>query len=174
MRSLKSASSSSTPTLKGKRKLAQTKDYPDSPPATPPHHNNGKTTTTRVTKKQVFDLNSPPAKRRRSSDRIANKTAGQKRQSMEDDDGFVFTRPSKQKRKLAVAEEVDAVPKVRQSTKPSFMDFTEVPLLLRGLLKIDPCCYEKSISTVPTTETHSPANGYNYRSQRYVCSATSL
>jgi hypothetical protein len=127
MRSLKSASSTST--LKGKRKIGQTKDYPESPPATPPHHN-GKTTTTRVTKKQVFELNSPPAKRRRSSDRIASKT-GQKRQSMEDDDGFVFTRPAKQKRKL-VAEEVEAEPKVRQPTKPSFMDFAEVTFSCEG------------------------------------------
>ena len=159
MRSLKSTSSTST--LKGKRKLAQTKDYPDSPPATPPHHN-GKTTTTRVTKKQVFELNSPPAKRRRSSDRIANK-AGQKRQSMEDDDGFVFTRPSKQKRKH-VPEEVEAEPKVRQPTKPSFMDFTEVTCSCERDLKVDPCCDEKSISTIPTTETHSAANRYSNRS----------
>ena len=127
MRSLKSASSTST--LKGKRKIGQTKDYPESPPATPPHHN-GKTTATRVTKKQVFDLNSPPAKRRRSSDRIASKT-GQKRQSMEDDDGFVFARPAKQKRKL-VAEDVEAEPKVRQPTKPSFMDFAEVTFSYEG------------------------------------------
>jgi len=48
---------------------------------------------------------------------------------MEDDDGFVFTRPSKQKRKLVV-EELDAESEIRQTTKPSFMDFTEV---------LDPC-----------------------------------
>jgi hypothetical protein len=47
------------------------------------------------------------------------------RHSMEDDDGFVFSRPPKQKRKL-VAEEVAAEPKVRQPPKPSFMDFAEV------------------------------------------------
>jgi hypothetical protein len=50
---------------------------------------------------------------------------------MEDDDGFVFTRPPKQKRKL-VAQEVPAEPKVRQPTKPSFMDFAEVTVSCEG------------------------------------------
>jgi kinetochore protein Mis13/DSN1 len=113
MRSLKSTTSTTT-TLKGKRKLAQSKEYPESPPTTPP---NGKSTTTRG-KKRISEVNSPPAKRRRSSDRIANKT-GQKRASMEDDDGFVFTRPSKQKRKVAEVKEVSTRPE-----KPFVMDFT--------------------------------------------------
>lgn len=116
MRSLKSSTAAATTTLKGKRKHTQTKDYPDSPPATPPHNNNVKTTTA---KNKIIDLNSPPAKRRRSSDRIANKT-GKKRQSMEDDDGFVFTRAPKQKRKPAQPE---------PSSKPFVIDFTaDVPV----------------------------------------------
>jgi len=113
MRSLKSTAATGTTTLKGKRKHAQTKDYPDSPPATPPRDVKT-TTTTRGAKTKVIDLNSPPPKRRRSSDRIANKT-GRKRQSMEDDDGFVFTRAPKQKRKPAQPE---------PSSKPFVMDFT--------------------------------------------------
>ena len=115
MRSLKSATVTTT-TLKGKRKHTQTKDYPDSPPATPspPSQNNVKT---RALKSKIHDVNSPPSKRRRSSDRIANKLGG-KRQSMEDDDGFVFTRPTKQRRKPAVPKEPP------QKTKPFVMDFT--------------------------------------------------
>ena|SRR5271170_3263241 len=129
MRSLKSTTATSTSTtLKGKRKLAQTKDYPDSPPATPPQEKNDHgTTKSRITKKQVIDLNSPssppPAKRRRSSDRIANNNkSGKKRQSMEDDDGFVFTRAPKQRRKAAQTE--TEVPSQRVAAKPFLMDFT--------------------------------------------------
>src|SRR5271169_3830529 len=112
MRSLKSSTASTTvstttksttSTLGGKRKHRQTKDYPDSPPATPPHKAKVKTTASRGAKNKIIDLNSPPSKRRRSSDRIANKT-GTKRTSMEDDDGFVFTRAPKQKRKPAQPE----------------------------------------------------------------------
>ena len=112
MRSLKSTTATTT-TLKGKRKLAQTKEYPESPPATPPQNN----VKTRALKSKINDVNSPPPKRRRSSNRLANKL-GTKRQSMEDDDGFVFTRPAKQKRKPAVPEEPP------QRTKPFVMDFT--------------------------------------------------
>jgi hypothetical protein len=50
---------------------------------------------------------------------------------MEDDDRFVFTRPAKQKRKI-VAEDVAAEPKIRQPTKPSFMDFAEVTFSCEG------------------------------------------
>ena len=135
MRSLKSTTATTT-TLKGKRKLAQTKDYPDSPPATPPPppQNNVKT---RALKSKINDVNSPPSKRRRSSDRIANKL-GKKRQSMEDDDGFVFTRPAKQKRKPAVPEEPP------QRAKPFVMDFTvdviclaeEIKLIHRHLARV--------------------------------------
>jgi hypothetical protein len=121
MRGLKATTGSSTTTtstLKGKRKLAQAKDYPDSPP-------NGTTTTTKI-KKQVNEVNSPPSKRRRSSDRIANKQ-GTKRQSMEDDDGFVFTRAPKQRRKAAV--EVEPLKPVKPTTsKPFRMDFMNVLL----------------------------------------------
>jgi hypothetical protein len=49
---------------------------------------------------------------------------------MEDDDGFVFTRPAKQKRKI-VAEDVPE-PKIQQPTKPSFMDFAEVTFSYEG------------------------------------------
>jgi hypothetical protein len=106
MRSLKSTSTSAaaTTTLKTKRKLAQTKEYPESPPATP----NAKQARG---KKRVSDVNSPPPKRRRSSDRIAN---SKKRQSMEDDDGFVFKRAQKPKRN----------PVEVRSAKPFVMDFT--------------------------------------------------
>jgi kinetochore protein Mis13/DSN1 len=113
MRSLKSTTSTTT-TLKGKRKLGPTKEYPDSPPTTPP---NGTSTTTTRGKKRINEANSPPSKRRRSSDRIANKT-GQKRTSMEDDNGFVFTRAPKQKRKVAEVKEVS------RPAKPFVMDFT--------------------------------------------------
>src|SRR5271156_350475 len=116
MRSLKSTSMTTTTT--GKRKLAQTKEYPDSPPTTPSPPN----VKTKPLKKQAFDLTtSPPAKRRRSSDRIAQKQ-GQKRTSiaMEDDDGFVFKRASKQKRKTpSTSEETKST-----SSKPFVMDFT--------------------------------------------------
>src|SRR5438046_1776254 len=126
MRSLKSTTvtTSATTTLKkGKRKLAQTKDYADSPPQTP-LANNVKTTTTRV-KKQTIDLSSPPSKRRRSSDRIANKF-GKKRPSMEDDDGFVFTRPTKQKRNPAAPEEPTHL-----VSKPFVMNFSAEVLSLK-------------------------------------------
>jgi hypothetical protein len=122
MRSLKSTTSTTT-TLKGKRKLAQAKEYPDSPPATPP---NGKSSTTRG-KKRVSEANSPPSKRRRSSDRIANKTR-QKRTSMEDDDGFVFTRAPKHTRKVAEVKEVS------RPAKPFVMDFTAEVSLFNTLL----------------------------------------
>ena len=123
MRSLKSTTSTTT-TLKGKRKLGQTKDYPDSPPTTPP---NGMSTTTTRGKKRINEANSPASKRRRSSDRIANKT-GQKRTSMEDDDGFVFTRAPKQKRKVAEVKEVS------RPAKPFVMDFTAEVSLFNTLL----------------------------------------
>jgi hypothetical protein len=128
MRSLKSTTGTST-VLKGKRKLAQTKEYPDSPPATPPPatQNNVKS---RALKSKINDVNSPPSKRRRSSGRIANKL-GTKRQSMEDDDGFVFTRPTKQKRKPAVPE--DPPPR----TKPFVMDFTADVFRLTEEYKVD-------------------------------------
>ncbi len=121
MRSLKSTTSTSTTTttttVKGKRKLAQTKEYPESPPATPPK--DGTTMTTRGKKQIGKGIDSPPAKRRRSSDRIANKT-GQKRQSMEDDDGFVFTRPPKRKTQPTQK----TIPASKPSAKPFVMDFT--------------------------------------------------
>ena len=123
MRSLKSAgaTTASTTTVKvsGKRKLAQTKEYLHSPPPSPPQgrQNNAKTLKGR---NHAADIESPPAKRRRSSDRIAQKQ-GKKRTSMEDDDGFVFTRAPKQKRTAAVQSEQPQLP---VSHKPFVMDFT--------------------------------------------------
>ena len=58
MRSLKSTTATTT-TLKGKRKLAQTKEYPESPPATPPPPPNVKPHTAQ---KQINDVGSPPLK----------------------------------------------------------------------------------------------------------------
>jgi len=117
MRGLKSASSvtATTTTTKGKRKLAQAKEYPDSPPATPPKGMRGK--------KRISDVSSPPQKRRRSSDRIA-KQQGQKGDSLEDDDGFVFTRPAK--KKAATVSSKPEVSKPRAASKPFVMDFTQV------------------------------------------------
>ena len=121
MRSLKSATTSTTITTTiGKRKLAQTKEYPDSPPTTPPN------VKTKPVSKRAFDLTtSPPAKRRRSSERIAQQKSGQKRPSTgtEDDDGFVFKRAIKvQKRKTPTLSQE---PKPT-SSKPPIMDFTNV------------------------------------------------
>ena len=129
MRSLKSTSTTTTTT--GKRKLAQTKEYPDSPPTTPSPPN----VKTKPINKQVFDLTaSPPAKRRRSSERIAQKL-GQKRTSiaMEDDDGFVFKRASKQKRKTTV------IPEETKSTssKPVLVDFTADVCALYSFVCVD-------------------------------------
>lgn len=128
MRGLKSTTKTlttktSTSTLRGKRKLSQTKEYRDSPPATPPPAPNVKATTTRP-KKQINDLGSPPAKRRRSSDRIANRL-GTKRASAEDDDGFVFTRAAKQKRKAAVTHPEPTAPRTTVA-KPVVVDFVTV------------------------------------------------
>jgi hypothetical protein len=140
MRSLKSTTktltaTASTSTLKGKRKFAQTKEYPDSPPTTPPlPPANAKATTTR-TKKQITDLSSPPTKRRRSSDRIANKL-GTKRTSAEDDNGFVFTRAPKQKRKAAVARPEPTGPRTTV-VKPVVMDFTNVCPPSKKMVEVD-------------------------------------
>jgi len=139
MRSLKSTTSASTTsstttttaTAKGKRKLAQAKEYPDSPPATPPTERT--TATTRGKKQSANEGASPPAKRRRSSNRIADKT-GQKRQSMEDDDGFVFTRAPKRKTQTTQAQ-VNPPPK--PVAKPFVMDFTADVLSLVYGIRVD-------------------------------------
>ena len=55
---------------------------------------------------------SPPTKKRRSSERIANKLE-QKRVSMENDDGFVFKRAPKQRIRKAEAPE-----KLLETAKP--------------------------------------------------------
>jgi hypothetical protein len=134
MRSLKStaATATTTATLRGKRKLAQTKEYPESPPATPPPAKPADFKTRG--KKQAVDLNSPPAKRRRSSDRIANKL-GQKRQSMENDDGFVFTRAPKQRKQRKSSARAENAAEQRAPppivNKPVVMDFnTDVSSLV--------------------------------------------
>lgn len=149
MRGLKSTTAVSTATssttLRGKRKLAESKGYPDSPPATPPQDDvKAKKTYTR---KLLREANSPPAKRRRSSDRIANK----KRQSMEDDDGFTFTRAPKQRRKATKPEE----PLQKKASNPSVVDFSaDVCQFLLHLI-IDSRHFKKSISTNPSTKTDS-------------------
>jgi hypothetical protein len=161
MRGLKSAtgtSASSTTTIKGKRKLAQTKDYPDSPPATPPPETNGKRG-----KGRISEINSPPPKRRRSSDRIA-KQMQQKRGSFEDDDGFVFTRPAK-KKAATITSKADVV-KSTSVSKPFVMDFTEV-FLLWYKINIDSCCHEEPVPTFSTNETNSTPYRLSNRNKRH-------
>ena len=104
MRGLMSTTTMTTTTVKGKRKLAQTKELQDSPPVIA----NGREGTTRG-KMTMSEVQSPPAKRRRSSDRIANKMA-QKRESIEDDDGFVFTRAPKPKKAKTATSTATAAP----------------------------------------------------------------
>jgi len=150
MRRLKSATTTSTSTttmttLKGKRKLAQTKDYPESPPATPPP---APVTKGSRGKKRMSDVNSPPQKRRRSSDRIA-KQVGQKRESLEDDDGFVFTRPAK--KKAATITSKAEITKPTAPSKPFIMDFTEVLVFARRILMIDSRRYQEPLPTFSTT-----------------------
>ena len=173
MRSLKSTTTSTTATTTttknsttstkgGKRKHGQTKDYPDSPPTTPPYNVKVMATASRGAKNKIVDITSPPSKRRRSSDRIANRT-GTKRTSMEDDDGFVFTRAPKQKRKPAQPE---------PPSRPFLMDFTAadvVPLRMKKLI-LD----AESISTLSSTETDTSNYRCYKRGERYVCRITSL
>jgi hypothetical protein len=82
---------------------------------------------------------------------------------MEDDDGFVFTRAPKQKRKPAQPE---------PPARPFVMDFTAVEVVPLGIKKL--ILDAKSISTLSSTETNTSSYRCYKRGERYVCRVASL
>jgi len=112
MASAKSSWTSTVTVTKGKRKLAQTKSNDD--PGTIPAD-----VKPRVKKASSQTNASPP--KRRTSDRVANKLA-KKRVSMDDDDGFVFTRPSKQRKLKSVEDKQTKQADSRKADKPFVLD----------------------------------------------------
>jgi hypothetical protein len=145
MASVKSSLTSTTTVTKGKRKLAQTKSNDDPSQV-----------KTRVRQTQA---NSPPPKRR-TSDRIANKL-GKKRASMEDDEGFVFTRPSKQRKLKPTEDEPPQQVDSRRPTKPFVLNLdSDVSICFIVSLTVLVAAVQWRISTF-ASEAHFSASCFS-------------